>query len=169
MKNAIVYHHTGNPSKRSQLAETIAYHKKKFGQAGAYHFLIDSDATVHQLHDEEFTGYHAGHWLTNLRSIGICLAGDFTKSSPTDAQIDALTKLTLDIQSRRGISELILHREVNPPHTQCPGTDLRALVEAHKKTLLKVRLSIAEKALPRVSGPRKAMLTRFIERLRSIL
>lgn len=169
MKNAIVLHHTANGSTRSQLAETIAYHKRKFGQAGAYHYLIDTDATVHQLHPEDFTAYHAGNWITNLRSIGICLAGDFTKSQPTDAQVDALTKLVLNIQSRRGISEIILHREVNPPHTQCPGTDLRALVLAHKKTLLQVRLQTAEKALPRVSGPRKAMLTRFIERLRSIL
>lgn len=165
MKDTLVLHHTANTNPGEQVALVKAQHRKKFGQEGAYHYFIEKRDTVEQLHDDDFIGYHAGHWLTNVRSIGICLAGDFTREQPTDFQIDALTRLIMDLQARHGIpdSRVLLHKEVK--NTTCPGTNLRYRFQEHRKTILQQQLTILRRALPRAKEPRKNRIQRAIARL----
>lgn len=136
MKDTIVLHHTANPSAKDQLSGVINLHLHKFGQRGAYHYFIEASGFVTQLHDESFVAYHSGKWVVNLRSIGICLAGDFTKHEPTEAQILSLTLLISEIQHRWGIPDvnIKLHREIK--QTACPGVDLRQLAFNKRKKLI---------------------------------
>lgn len=136
MKDTLVYHHTANPSGKYQVESVIQQHLVKFGQRGAYTYFIEQSGLIVQLHEDDFIGHHAGNWLINVRSIGICLAGDFTKQKPTEAQILSLTLLTGELQHRWGIQDdrIKHHSEIKP--TACPGTDLRALVFVRRTKLL---------------------------------
>lgn len=164
MKDTIVLHHTDNPSAKPQAKGVIALHLQKFGQRGAYHYLIEITGEVVQFHDEEFIGYHAGHWATNIRSVGICLAGDFTRHQPTDIQVLALTQLMSAVQNRWGIpdSRVKLHREIKA--TACPGTDLRQLAFARRKKLLEGKALRIKREMVR-EPERKNRLTMVLARI----
>lgn len=173
MKDTLVYHHSANPSAKHQAQQIVAQHLKEptIKQAGAYHYVIESDGLVVQLHEETFIGYHAGNWRYNPRSIGICLAGDFTKHQPTASQLTSLTKLTMELQTRWGIPDqnIKLHKEVRLNPTACPGIDLRALYIEQRRTMLEMKLRQMEHALPRQKELRRNVLTRAIERLKTLL
>jgi hypothetical protein len=66
-------------------------------------------------------GAHAGNDLMNEQGIGICLVGDFTKSSPTAAQMRSLSRLCNYLSAYCGIprSNFRLHGDVKT--TSCPG------------------------------------------------
>lgn len=165
MKDTIVLHHTANQSSKSQADSVINQHLKEFGQAGAYHYLIESDGRPVQFHEEDFTGYHAGNYLMNVRSIGICLAGDFTRHVPTGSQIGSLVRLVTDIQTRWGIPDerILLHREVKG--TACPGTDLRAELFSVRDKLMRQEIVKLQKAHERATGSRKEKIARLLVRL----
>jgi N-acetyl-anhydromuramyl-L-alanine amidase AmpD len=57
----------------------------------------------------------------NLHSIGICLVGDFTKTAPSQQQMDALVRLVRALMAEYGIEarDVVPHHHVHP--TQCPG------------------------------------------------
>jgi N-acetyl-anhydromuramyl-L-alanine amidase AmpD len=162
---SLVLHHTADPGAERQADKVIAYHKRKFGVAGAYHYLIEPDAFIVQLHREDLSLPHAGNWLYNQFGIAVCLAGDFTRHSPTEAQIEALAKLTMEIQNRWGIpdSSIFLHREVRS--TACPGIDLRALIFEERKKILQTRMERLQLIYPRLTGSRKQRVLRLINRL----
>lgn len=171
MKDGILYHHSANPSPKNQAQTVIEQHKRspKIKQAGGYHYFVEANGQIVQFHPEDFIAHHAGNWAMNLRSIGICLAGDFTRHPPSKAQIESLTRLTVDIQTRWGIpdSRILLHREVKP--TACPGIDLRPFVSDEKLNLLKTKLKRLQQAETTAEGARKKRLTRLIARILKML
>lgn len=171
MKDTICTHHSGISGDASQYDDIAASHRKRFGknQAPAYHFVIEKNGIVKQAHPEDFTGHHSGKWLMNVRSIGICVAGNFTKEKPTSNQIDALTKLVTDLQLRYGISDdrIIGHRDVKP--TKCPAIDFRPLIKERRLSLLNTRIELIQRAIPKAQGSRKNRLTRALERLLQLL
>lgn len=172
MKDIALLHHSANPSNKHQAKQIIAQHLKEptIRQAGAYHYVIEFDGLIVQLHPEEFIGYHAGNWKYNPRSIGICLAGDFTKHPVRPAQLDALTRLLSEIQSRWGIPDtnIKLHKEVRLNPTACPGVDLRSMYFAHRAKLLKTKIKVLQQATKRVKGPRLARIISLLTRLLSL-
>jgi len=168
-KTAIVLHHSDILNTYPQAERIIKTHlnNPKIKQSSAYHYLIERNGEIVQFHDEEFIGYHSGNWLMNVRSIGICLGGDFTREKPTESQIFTLVGLVTDIQRRWGIplSQIFHHRDVKA--TLCPAYDLRGAIEEGQTTLLAKRLRTAETALSRPMRPeRRNLLSRLIERLR---
>jgi N-acetyl-anhydromuramyl-L-alanine amidase AmpD len=169
MKNTIVYHHTGNPAQKFQTDSVIAQHlrESKIRQAGAYHYIIEFDGTIVQLHNEDFIGNHAGNWAVNLISIAICLAGDFTKMKPNEAQLKSMTNLTLSLQTRWGIpdSNIKLHREVRLNPTACPGTDLRALYIERRQKGKEMKIVQLQHAEKRAKGQRLLLIQRTLARL----
>ncbi len=114
-----------------------------------YHYVILPDGTVEQGRPDHCPGAHArryNNW------IGICLIGAFSTqanphwwpSTPTPAQIAALTILCHRLMSAYHIppDRVKRHRDVN--YTWCPGgrfpydevmQDLRAYAAAHPETL----------------------------------
>jgi N-acetyl-anhydromuramyl-L-alanine amidase AmpD len=128
----IIIHHAVIPLKTSskRFLEIIdethkdKLHKTKNGNGlyTAYHYCIDKKGEVHHTRPVDEVGYHAGSWWHNLRSIGICLQGDFTKESPEYAQRHALSELIKQLMSDYGIERknVLPHRAVKAS-TQCPG------------------------------------------------
>lgn len=173
----IVLHHTAASRKISpQVDSVIANHLKRLGQRGAYHFLIEPNATVVRLRPEDEIGYHAGNWFVNTRSIGICLAGDFTKEKPSKEQLDVLEKVTAEIQQKYGIADEMIynHREIKS--TACPGIDLRRLIIELRATRMprivlspEAQLKSLERGANRSEGRVKELLLAGIERLKKRL
>jgi N-acetyl-anhydromuramyl-L-alanine amidase AmpD len=171
VKNSIVLHHTADSSGAPQYNKVWAYHNNGAGGrwpkgAGiSYHFMIERDGSVLSGRPEDSIGWHAGTYYWNLRSIGICLAGDFTKESPTKEQLVSLAKLLTEVQNRWGIPDdrIFLHREVR--NTSCPGTNLRELAFQERDSLLRLRVANLQNALRHVKGPRKTLIERLLLRL----
>lgn len=100
-----------------------------------YHFVIgngtDTPDGFVEVGPRWWTQKHGAHCKTpdnyfNEHGIGICLVGDFTKSSPTGAQIASLNRLVQFLGDHCGISpdSVITHRDVTG-NTQCPGNGLK--------------------------------------------
>lgn len=100
----IILHHTGGTD-LDPLADTShhtfeivdEYHRQKWnfksslGYYIGYHYFIDKTGKVTQGRRESDEGAHTkGH---NLKSIGICLAGNFDVTMPSEAQKQALETL----------------------------------------------------------------------------
>ncbi len=100
----IIVHHTGgtdaNPKQDSSgytVKQCDADHKARFNMKSSlgwyvgYQYFIDKEGIVTQTRNDLEEGAHTiGR---NFDSIGICLAGNFDVTLPTQAQIDALQKL----------------------------------------------------------------------------
>lgn len=104
----IIVHHTGGTD-ADALADTSnhrfedvnAWHKQNpnvnlgepssLGYYIGYHYFIDKNGKVTQGRADKDEGAHTFGY--NARSIGICLAGNFDLTLPTQAQVDALTSL----------------------------------------------------------------------------
>lgn len=173
MKDMIVLHHTANPNPKHQAQMVAAQHLKepRIRQAGAYHYVIEKDGTVAKLHTEEFIGNHAGNWAVNLRSIGVCLAGNFVIEKPTLEQLRSFRKLLTDIQNRWGIPDknIKLHSEVRLQPTACPCIDLRAVYFDERRKFLDFRYKDFTKAHAEATGPRKRLLLRILWRFAKAL
>ena len=83
-----------------------------------YHFVIRANGTVERGRAEDLIGAHAGE-KGNPDSIGVCLAGDFTKHPPTEAQLFALVDLIQWLRPKYGNLAVIGHKDVMA--TACPG------------------------------------------------
>lgn len=100
----IIVHHTGGTDLQP-LSDSSNYsvfdcdkdHKARFnfksslGWYVGYHYFIDKKGTINQCRADNEEGAHTiGQ---NKSSIGICLAGNFDATLPTNAQIEALKNL----------------------------------------------------------------------------
>lgn len=117
-----------------------------------YHFLIDGAGRVVEGRPAETLGAHAGG--ANENNIGIAMMGNFMRVKPTAEQVESLTRLVsfLAVKYKQDPSKdgfLEPHRRYN--HTDCPGTNMMAILEAlhrrvDEKTLeLEARLKTAPK------------------------
>jgi N-acetyl-anhydromuramyl-L-alanine amidase AmpD len=172
--DTIVLHHSANPNDRPQAEEIKREHLKNpnIKQAGAYHFVLERnpDGALVVLHDENFVGNHAGNYKINARSLGICLAGDFSQQEPTAAQTEILFHLLLDLQQRYGIPDenIKLHREVRIAPTACPCKDLRVVYFARREKDRERRKEILEHARLHAKGQRLQKIIRILDRLMKV-
>ena len=122
MKNnpeVLVLHHSLSDFAGDQLYIINQYHKNHWGMKSelgwyvGYHFLIEKSGKLVRTRNDWEEGVHAIGW--NLKSIGVCLSGDFTKELPTKAQIDSVRELVNKYKL-----PLKFHREVQAYRT-CPG------------------------------------------------
>lgn len=84
-----------------------------------YHWLIRSDGKVERLLPDNEVGWHSGDWPTNLRSIGVCLEGDYSAKEPTLAATESLKDVIRIYEKQWGGVRLLGHSEV--ANTKCPG------------------------------------------------
>jgi N-acetyl-anhydromuramyl-L-alanine amidase AmpD len=86
--------------------------------ASAHYVVRSSDGQITQMVAEADVGWHAGHWDTNERSVGIEHEGyvDAPSTWYTDAMYQRSAALTVDIASRQGVpldrTHIIAHYEV---------------------------------------------------------
>lgn len=124
----IVWHHSAYQSSGNQVEKVNQWHKGRLfkksllGWYVGYHYFIEKNGLIIKTRGEYEIGSHdAGE---NQNSIGICLAGDFNKELPTDAQAAALAECIAGLRSRHSIpvSRIEPHRWDDT--TDCPGTQL---------------------------------------------
>lgn len=130
IKNIIV-HHTGgtdaNPLQDSSnftVKECNLDHQIRFNMRSSlgwyvgYHYYIDKYGVVTQTRVDTEEGAHCQGWnnhpgdIAARASIGICLAGNFDATMPTQAQIQALTSLLVAKRNQYGIdpANIVPHR-----------------------------------------------------------
>lgn len=119
----LIVHHTGGTD-ANPLADTSGhtfaivneYHRQKWnfksslGHYIGYHYFIEKDGTLTQGRADHDEGAHAVGY--NLKSLGICLAGNFDATLPTDAQIRVLRDLLRKKMKDYGvpIENIVPHR-----------------------------------------------------------
>ena len=111
----LVVHHSASPDVSA--AEIHRWHLNRGYSGIGYHYLVRADGTVELGRPVDTEGAHTeGH---NADSLGICLAGDFTRSAPAPEQISALTELVLELNQHYGPLSIWRHSDLSP--TDCPG------------------------------------------------
>lgn len=114
----LIVHHTGgtdaNPlaDTSNHTAEQVdAWHKAKGWDGIGYNWYIEKNGTLKKGRAEDKTGAHTIGY--NDQSIGICLAGNFDATLPTQPQIDTLTKLLQSklIQYNLSLDKIVPHRK----------------------------------------------------------
>jgi len=120
----LIIHHAGgtdaNPladSSNFNFSQCNELHKQKFNFKSSlgfyigYHYYIEKDGKITQGRADSDEGAHTIGY--NNQSLGICLAGNFDATLPTQAQIDALKGLLLKKMSEYGITadKIVPHRK----------------------------------------------------------
>jgi len=85
----------------------------------AYHWLVRRDGMVERLLNVDETGWQAGDWEANCRSIAICFDGCFEATAPSRAALEASAHLIN--QYAIAPQRILGHREVNAA-AGCPGS-----------------------------------------------
>lgn len=123
--NRIIWHHSADPYPGHQFERIDAYHKRKLfprsslGYYVGYHYLIEQDGTIHKARlDTEIGAHDAGE---NYASIGICLAGNFNVSNPTEAQTEAAATLIDELRTKWDIPITRIEPHRWRDTTECPG------------------------------------------------
>jgi len=166
-----VVHHTADTTQGDQFEKTQAYHnagaggKWKKGYGIQYHRFIEKDGTIIFAKAYDKVTWHSGSTAWNVKSVAWCLAGNFMKEEPTEAQLKAL----FEIWKAENFPPLVGHNEIRPLPTQCPAFDFREALDSLRLGDLAKRLRIATSALQRVKGLRLASLLRFIDRVKRII
>lgn len=121
----IVIHHVGGANRDYTAEEIARYHVRSKGWPGiGYHFLVHRDGRLEYVGDLETVRYHVG--LLNRTSIGVCLAGDFTKEAPPGVQLMRVRMLVGGLRRVRAANVPVVgHRDVwrgtGYGFTECPG------------------------------------------------
>lgn len=130
----IVTHHSAGVRDANNAATLVSIDKNHaarlhperngFGLHVAYHFLIFGDGVLKETRPLNEIGYHAGNFLINVQSIGICLVGNFVKEEPSTAQLVTLRQLLSRLQKEYKIEakNVLSHRKIKS--TACPGTNM---------------------------------------------
>jgi len=113
----LIVHHTGG-SDRNPLADSSNqsvfdvenWHKSLNWEGIGYHFFIDKSGQVSLGRPEWHNGAHTKGY--NMKSLGICLAGNFDITLPTAGQVTSLRELLKELSQKYNIdsSKIIPHR-----------------------------------------------------------
>ena len=147
---SIVIHHTATSS--SITPERVAtYQVTRKGLAGiGHHFYVSATGTVYQTNRLETQSDHA--FNRNRSSIGICFPGNFSKSIPKAAQIDAGAKLCAWLLGALGLSTTAIVGVSEFADTQSPGAQWLSGKRWKNTLLQKVRTAL------KVSGAERTAL-----------
>jgi hypothetical protein len=131
--SAIIVHHSATRNGNAAIFDK--WHREENGWEGVgYDFVIgngtdsgDGEIEATFRWRNQIPGAHTGgtpgNWA-NVDGIGICLVGDFDRSSPTSRQMQSLVRLVQFLQKRYGIpnSRVYGHGTTPGGHiTDCPG------------------------------------------------
>ncbi len=132
----LIVHHSGgsdsNPladSSNFTFAQCEQLHKEKFNFKSAlgfwsgYQYYIEKSGKLYQARKDDEEGAHTIG--KNSSSIGICLAGNFDATLPTQPQIDTLTKLLKEKMAQWNIPKenIVPHRSF--ANKTCYGMKLK--------------------------------------------
>lgn len=131
----IIVHNSGTKQGNARAFDYYHRNVRHMQNGLAYHFVVGNGTSSGngqiEIGDRWRRQINGGHvhsdYLNNI-SLGICLVGDFNRSQPTRAQLEATEELISYLRERCGKVEgraipVRPHREMNPPRwaTDCPG------------------------------------------------
>ncbi len=114
----LIVHHTGgtdaNPlfdTSNQTMEQVAAWHKAKGWDGIGYNWFIEKSGLLKKGRDETKTGAHTVGY--NDKSIGICLAGNFDATMPTEAQKLTLARLLRDKMTQYSLTKqsIVPHRK----------------------------------------------------------
>lgn len=107
----------------------------------SYHYLVDG-GTIWSLVDEKNIAYHAGNWIANTQSVGVCHIGIYEQPVKEDSYATS-GQLLAEICRRNGLEPnektIVPHRSIKTlfgsgTATSCPGSlDLMRLIGEARK------------------------------------
>jgi len=128
--NKIILHHTLTTYDVG-VKQIREWHKAKGWDDCGYHYVIRKDGTIEEGRELKYQGAHAKG--RNADSIGIALAGDFSKQIPLPAQLESLKDLTRMLSLVYGLEidsdfydVLEMHRD-DSKKNPCPGHFFQAI------------------------------------------
>jgi len=138
----IVIHHSATDRLTTTFNGVRNYHLSLGWDDIGYHYFIAGNGAIIKGREEYTNGAHCRSNRMNHRSIGICLAGDFTKEKPSENQIKSLISLIARIQKHYNMpNEKVLgHKDVDGARTPCPGCLIDFIKEYKKKPKQKEEL-----------------------------
>lgn len=108
----LIVHHTLTARDKTTFEAVDRYHKALgWGRIG-YHYFITADGHIHDGRGDGDVGAHTKEQSMNYKSLGICLAGNFDKEMPSQAQIDSLRDLLSELSKKYNIppERIVPHR-----------------------------------------------------------
>jgi LysM repeat protein len=97
-----------------------------------YHFIISADGRVFEGRPLAYQGAHAGWDEVNRLNIGVCLIGDFDKEGVPPAQHRSLLRVLDRLCEQYGISHAHVYGHSHFKVTDCPGRNVRAIIEVYR-------------------------------------
>ena len=119
----ITVHHSAAPGTilPSRIARYHVFSKSHQWPGIGYHFYIMPDGTLYHTQDMHLISWHV--YRNNSYTVGVCLAGNFTREVPPPRQLDATARLIAWLMEALNIPlEYVLgHKEFPKNATACPG------------------------------------------------
>ncbi len=131
----LIVHNSGTRQGNARAFDYYHRNVRHMQNGMAYHFVVgngtssgDGQIEIGDRWRRQINGGHVHSDYLNNISLGICLVGDFNRSQPTHAQLEATEELIKYLRDRCGRVDgrampVRPHREMNPPRwaTDCPG------------------------------------------------
>ena len=131
----LIIHNSGTRQGNARAFDYYHRRVRRMQNGMAYHFVVgngtssgDGQIEIGDRWGRQINGGHVHSDYLNNISLGICLVGDFNRTRPTKAQLEATEELIKYLRERCGRVEggampVRPHREMNPPRwaTDCPG------------------------------------------------
>ena len=119
----IAVHHSAAPANipPRRIAEYHVYSESHQWPGMGYHFYIGPDGTIYHTQDMKLISWHVHK--NNSYTVGVCLAGNFTRTTPSRLQLDAAARLIawLMQELRIPVEYVLGHKEFPLNATACPG------------------------------------------------
>jgi N-acetylmuramoyl-L-alanine amidase len=134
----LVIHHSAAPQHFGAF-DFAEWHIGKNGwPAIGYHYVIESDGKIYLTNYHTSISYHTGGH--NSYTLGICLAGDFTKYAPAKQQEDSLVWLLRKLKRELPNAEEIKgHRDYKS--TTCPAIDIAPIKAKAEKRYVGIKVA----------------------------
>ena len=118
-------------------------------EGGAFHYRIDIEGRIVSERPETESGQHPN-------CIGVALDGPLDDEAPSQAQLDALRSLTVELKIRYPSVRIGGHRQVRGEDTACPGKKfpLRDLLQWTRTGLIEQRDGALSDEVERQYRPR---------------
>lgn len=127
-RTGFVVHHSGADDDQT-VKQIQNFHMDTRGWSDiGYNFLVDKHGNIYEGRGWAVVGAHAKDH--NTPNIGVCIIGDYSKSLPPAATLDALSWLYDEANRRKG-SKLAVRTHRMVGSTSCPGDKLHAWVRAN--------------------------------------
>lgn len=161
----VVIHHSATTS--GSVESIHREHRSRRDRSGnpwlgiGYHFVIgngmgmaDGQISPTFRWKQQIHGAHSGSLRHNDRGVGICLIGNFEESSPSPAQLNAVTELIRHIARQYHIQPTAIIGHKNVRATACPGRHfpLADVVEKVKQDIAQARSTPTHSYYPEHTG-----------------